>query len=361
MRKGILFAGLATTAMLAGCASGDPITVAAVPNRGTIGIAMPTTTLVRWVADSENMQKQLKLLGYRSELVYAQNDVAKQVSQIEEMVKKKDKVLIVGSVDGSALKVPLQEAADAHIPVIAYDRLIRDSPNVSYYATFDNYKVGVMQAGFIASRLGLRAGKGHHTIELFAGSADDNNAHFFFRGAMSILRPYLSSGKLTVRSGETRFAQVATPAWDGPVAERRMAGLLKNHYTAAHVDAVLAPNDGIARGVLTALKQTGYGRAGKPFPVVTGQDAELDSVKLIAAGEQTETVYKDTRELAKVAVQMTDSLLKGGTPDVNDTKQYTNGVKTVPSFLLQPVEIDKSNYRRVLVGGGYYTAAELGS
>ena len=341
----------------AGCAGGAGPSVDAV-DRGTIGIAMPTTTSPRWISDGANIERQLKLLGYKTDLRYAQDDPAKQASQLQDMVARHEKALVVASIDGTKLKDALQQAADAKIPVIAYDRLIRETPNIDYYATFDNFKVGVVQASAIVSALGLDKGEGPFTIELFAGSADDNNAIFFFNGSMSVLKPYLDGGKLIVRSGQTRFAAVATQRWDGKIAQARMAKVLATSYSSTRLNAVLSPYDGISRGILTALQAAGYG-ARTPLPVITGQDAELESVKLVATGKQTETVYKDTRELAKVAVQITHSLLTGGEPQVNDTTQYDNGVKKVPTFLLQPVGVDKSNYQRVLVGGGYYTDAQL--
>jgi putative multiple sugar transport system substrate-binding protein len=340
---------------LAGCGGGDPDDIAATPDRGGIGIAMPTTKSERWIADAENLARQFTLLGYRPHVQFADDDVKAQISQIEAMVAQGDKALVIGAIDGTALKGVLARAAAAKIPVIAYDRLIRDTGDLSYYATFDNFKVGVLQGTAILN--GLK-GRGPFNLELFAGSADDNNATFVFNGAMSVLRPQIDAGRLVVRSGETAFAKVATLRWDGAVAKQRMARLLAGPYRSARVDAVLSPYDGLSRGILEALGAAGYGGARK-LPVITGQDAELDSVKLIAAGKQTETVYKDTRELAKVAVQMTNSLLTGGRPEVNDTKQYNNGVEVVPTFLLQPVNVDKSNYQRVLVDSGYYTAAEV--
>ncbi|BCJ50297.1 sugar ABC transporter substrate-binding protein [Actinoplanes sp. NBRC 14428] len=344
----------------AGACSGVPEAEVVEADRGTIGIALPTTTSPRWVADGESMVRQFELLGYRTELVYGEDDVKGQISQLRAMIAKRDRALVIGSIDGGALKDVLAEAAAAKIPVIAYDRLIRDTGDLGYYATFDNFRVGVMQAAHIVEALDLAEGGGTDTVELFAGSADDNNATFFFNGAMSVLRPYLDSGRLRVVSGETSFAKVATQRWDGAVAKKRMERLLAGPLAGERLDAVLSPYDGISRGVLEALKAAGYGSARK-LPVITGQDAEIESVKLIAAGEQSQTVYKDTRELAKVAVQMTNSLLTGGKPEVNDTTQYDNGVKVVPAFLLQPVNVDKSNYRRVLVDGGYYTADQLSS
>lgn len=340
-------------ATVTGC-SGTSETAVEQPDRGTIGIAMPTTKSVRWVGDGKSIEQQLRLLGYKTDLQYAEDDVDKQISQIQAMIQGGEKALVVGAIDGTALKDVLASAATAKIPVISYDRLIRDTPNITYYATFDNFKVGVLQANSIVKALKLNGGGGTDNIELFAGSADDNNATFFFNGAMSVLNPYLKSGRLKVNSGETKFTTVATLRWDGAVAKKRMQRLLAGPLRGTPVDAVLSPYDGLSRGILEAFSE-----AGRKAPVMTGQDAELESVKLIAAGKQTETVYKDTRELAKVAVQMTNSLLLGGVPEVNDEKQYDNGVKVVPTFLLQPVNVDRTNYKRVLVDGGYYTADQL--
>ncbi|WIM99534.1 sugar ABC transporter substrate-binding protein [Actinoplanes oblitus] len=341
-------------ALLTGC-SGTAEPAVEQPDRGTIGIAMPTTTSIRWVGDGESIVRQFQLLGYKTDLQYAEDDVNRQIDQITSMIDGKVRALVVGAIDGTALKNVLADAATAKIPVISYDRLIRDTPDITYYATFDNYKVGVLQATTIIKALRLDSTGGSDNIELFAGSADDNNATFFFNGAMSLLRPYLRSGRLRVVSGETAFATVATQRWDNAVAKKRMKRLLAGPLRGKRVDAVLCPNDGIARAALEALQEDGY----RKLPVITGQDAELESAKLIAAGKQTETVYKDTRELAKVAVQMTNSLLLGGVPEVNDEKQYDNGVKVVPTFLLQPVNVDRTNYRRVLIDGGYYTADQL--
>jgi putative multiple sugar transport system substrate-binding protein len=321
---------------------------------------MPQQTSPRWVADGSNMAKQFEILGYTPDVQFGDDDPKKQIAQIEMMIERKDKALIIAAIDGSALTAVLQKAAAADIPVIAYDRLIRDSPAVDYYATFDNFKVGVLEATHLEQRLGLKSGKGPFTIELFAGSADDNNASFFFNGSMSVLNKYLRSGQLVVRSGQTDFAEVATQRWDGTVAGARMKKVLAASYRSERLDAVLSPYDGLSRGIIAACEAVGYGSKAKKMPLITGQDAELDSIKAIVAGTQSQTVYKDTRELAKVAVQMADSLLNGGKPQVNDTNQYDNGVKVVPTFLLQPVNVNRSNYQSVLIDGGYYTAAEVG-
>jgi putative multiple sugar transport system substrate-binding protein len=326
---------------------------------GTIGIAMPTKVSARWIADGSNMKKQFEKLGYKVDLQYANNDTSQQVSQVQNMITKGDKALVIAAIDGTAMNEVLQSAADSKIPVISYDRLILGTKNVDYYATFDNYKVGQLQGGSIVDELGLKSGKGPFNIELFAGSSDDNNTKYFFNGAMSVLQPYITSKKLVVRSSQTALNQVTTLRWDGATAQKRMDDILSSKYSSAKVDAVLSPYDGISIGIISSLKNAGYGTAKKPLPIVSGQDAEVPSVKSIIAGEQTSTIYKDTRQLAKVAVQQVNAKLTGGKPEVNDTKQYNNGTKIVPTYLLQPVLVTKDNYKSVLIDGGYYKASDL--
>jgi putative multiple sugar transport system substrate-binding protein len=327
---------------------------------GLVGIAMPTKSSARWVADGDNLVKSLGELGYTTDLQFAEDDIPTQVSQIENMITKGAKVLIIAAIDGTTLTETLQKAADAGIKVLAYDRLINKSPNVDYYTTFDNFKVGVLQAESIEAKLDLERAPGPFNIELFAGSPDDNNAGFFFNGAMSILQPYIDSGKLIVKSGQTEFPnQVGTLRWDGATAQARMDNILSSQYSDSRVDAVLSPYDGISRGIIASLKAVGYYSADKPAPVVSGQDAELPSVKSILADEQTSTVFKDTRLLAAQAAKMADQMLKGETVEVNDTTTYDNTVKVVPSFLLDMVSVDKSNVQKELVDSGYYTADQL--
>ncbi|MGO4109441.1 multiple monosaccharide ABC transporter substrate-binding protein [Paenibacillus sp. YAF4_2] len=326
---------------------------------GKIGISMPTKSSERWVGDGANMKKEFEALGYTVDLQYAEDVIENQVSQIENMITKGVKVLVIAAIDGESLTDVLQKAADADIKVIAYDRLIKNTEHVSYYATFDNFKVGVLQASYLEEKLGLKDGKGPFNIELFAGSPDDNNAYFFFDGAMSVLQPYIDNGKLVVKSGQTKMEQVATLRWDGATAQSRMDNLLSANYASDTVSAVLSPYDGISIGIISSLKGVGYGTADKPMPIITGQDAELASVKSIIAGEQTSTIFKDTRELAKVAVGMAQAVIEGKDAEVNDTKTYDNGVKVVPSFLLEPVSVDSTNYKQTLVDSGYYSEDEL--
>ncbi|GIG68182.1 multiple monosaccharide ABC transporter substrate-binding protein [Phytomonospora endophytica] len=329
------------------------------PKKGTIGIAMPTKSSERWVYDGDNLVKEFTALGYTTDLQFAEDVIETQVSQVENMITKGVQALLIAAVDNKSFTAVLQQAKDAKIPVIAYDRLIRETENVDYYATFDNLKVGVLQASYIEEKLKLADGEGPFNIELFAGSADDNNTSFFFNGAMQVLQPYLDSKKLVVRSGQTAMDQVTTLRWDGATAQSRMETLLSANYSSENVDAVLSPYDGISIGIISALKSVGYGSGSKKLPIVTGQDAELASVKSIIAGEQTQTVFKDLRELAKLAVTMTDAAINGKPATVNDTTSYDNGKKVVPTNQLDPVSVDKDNYKQALVDTGFYTEAQL--
>lgn len=328
-------------------------------DKGTVGIAMPTKASARWIADGDNMVKVLKARGYGTDLQYAEDDIPNQLAQIENMVTKGDKILVIASIDGTTLSDVLKQAADKGIKIIAYDRLIKGTPNVDYYTTFDNFQVGVLQAQSIENALGLKEGKGPFNIELFGGSPDDNNAFFFYNGAMSVLQPYIDSGKLVVRSGQTGMDKVSTLRWDGAVAQARMDNLLSAYYTDKKVDAVLSPYDGLSIGILSSLKGVGYGSGNLPMPIVSGQDAEVPSVKSILAGEQYSTIFKDTRDLAKVTADIVDAVESGNPVTVNDTKTYNNGIKIVPSYLLKPVVVDRSNWKEVLIGSGYYKESQI--
>jgi len=327
--------------------------------KGLIGVAMPTKATLRWIDDGNNMVKYLQEAGYTADLQNAEDDIPKQIVQIESMISKGAKVLVIGAIDGSTLGDALQKAADKGVKVISYDRMITKSKNVDYYATFDNFQVGVLQGESLVDALKLKDSAGPFNIELFGGSPDDTNAFFFHDGAMSVLKPYIDSGKLVVRSRQVGMEKVGTQRWDGATAKTRMDNLLTAYYRRAKVQAVLSPNDGLAIGILKSLKEAGYCTAALPCPYVTGQDAEVPSIKSIIAGEQYMTVFKDTRELAKVTVKMVDALMTGGKPEINDTKTYNNGVKVLPAYLLKPVVVDKSNYKKVLIDSGYIKEAEL--
>lgn len=328
-------------------------------DKGSIGIAMPTKSSARWISDGNSMVEQFEAAGYKADLQYAEDDIPNQLAQIENMITKGVSALVIAAIDGTTLSNALEAAAASDIPVIAYDRLIRGSEHVNYYATFDNFKVGVQQATSIVNALGLPDADGPFNIELFGGSPDDNNAFFFYDGAMSVLQPLIDSGKLVVKSGQMGMDKVGTLRWDGAVAQARMDNLLSANYTDITVDAVLSPYDGLSIGILSSLKGVGYGSGGQKMPIVSGQDAEVQSVKSILAGEQYSTVFKDTRELARVTVGMVEALLSGGEPEINDTTTYDNGMKVVPSYLLEPVSVDASNWEEILLGSGYYTKDQI--
>lgn len=323
-----------------------------------IGISMPTTSSSRWISDGYSMKEQFEEAGYSVTLEYAQDDIPTQVSQIENMITKGVKVLVIAAIDNQSLTDALSKANDAGIFVIAYDRLILNSPYVNYYATFDNFGVGVLMGQGIVDGLDLENEAGPFNLELFAGSPDDTNSGYFFNGAMSILQPYIDSGKLVVKSGQTAFDQVATLRWDGTVAQSRMENILTSTYSdGSVVDAVLAPYDGLSIGIISALRSNGYGlEAGDtPMPYITGQDAELASVQAIIDGYQSSTVFKDTRTLAGVAVSMADALLNGEEPEINDTETYDNNEGIVPSYLLIPVFVDITNWEEALIDTGYWS------
>lgn len=301
-----------------------------------VGISMPTKTSTRWISDGESMVKSFEELGYATDLQFADNDIPNQIAQIENMVTKGADVLVIAAIDGSTLSDVLAKAKEQGVLVIAYDRLISKTENVDYYATFDNFGVGVIQGTQIIEGLDLENQAGPFNVELFGGSPDDTNAFYFYDGAMSVLQPYIDEGKLVVQSGQMGMDVVGTLRWDGAVAQSRMENLLSANYTDKRVDAVLSPYDGLSRGIIAALRGVGYGTADQPWPVITGQDAEVASVKAMIAGEQTYTVFKDTRELAAQTAKMVDQALKGETVDINDTETYNNGVKVVPSYLLTP-------------------------
>ncbi|OOY10179.1 sugar ABC transporter substrate-binding protein [Thioclava sediminum] len=326
----------------------------------TVGISMPTKSSARWISDGNSMVEQFQEAGYDTDLQYAEDDIPNQLAQVENMITKGVDVLVIAAIDGTTLSNALANAKAADIKVIAYDRLIRDTPDVDYYATFDNFKVGVEQANSLVQGLKERfPDTKPWNVELFGGSPDDNNAYFFYNGAMSVLQPLIDSGDVVIPSGQMGMDTVGTLRWDGAVAQSRMDNLLSANYTDKQVQGVLSPYDGLSIGILSSLKGVGYGSGDMKMPIVTGQDAEVPSVKSILAGEQYSTIFKDTRELAKVTVGMVNAMLKGGEPEINDTETYDNGVKVIPSYLLQPVPVDKSNWEKVLIGSGYYTKDQI--
>ncbi|MBQ6090982.1 MAG: sugar-binding protein [Lachnospiraceae bacterium] len=320
-----------------------------------VGVSMPTKTLQRWNQDGSNMKEQLEKKGYEVDLQYADDDVATQVNQIENMISGGCKVLVIASIEGDSLGTVLAQAKEKGVKVIAYDRLIMNTDAVTYYATFDNFMVGVKQGQYIEDQLGLKSNAGPFNIELIAGSPDDNNAHIFFEGAMSILQQYIDNGKLVVKSGQKTFEQVATQGWKTENAQSRFEALIAANYAdGTQLDAVMASNDSTALGVANALASY----TGK-YPILTGQDCDIANVKNMIAGKQSMSIFKDTRTLAEKTTEMVDAILKGGEPPINNTTDYDNGKFVVPSYLCDPVFADVNNYQKLLVESGYYKAEQL--
>ena len=325
-------------------------------NGSKVGVAMPTKDLQRWNQDSDNMKKELEAAGYEVDLQYASNDVQTQVSQIENMINNGCGVLVIASIEGDSLGTVLATAKEKNIPVIAYDRLIMNTDAVSYYATFDNYMVGTKQGQYIIDTLDLDNAEGPFNMEITGGDPGDNNAKYFYNGAMDLLKPYIESGKIVVKSGQVDFEQVATASWATENAQSRMENILSSNYAdGTNLDIALCSNDSTALGVENALAANYKGN----YPIITGQDCDVANVKNMIDGKQSMSIFKDTRTLAAQVVKMVGQILKGETVDVNDTKTYDNGKGVVPSFLCEPVFADINNYKEILLDSGYYTEADL--
>ena len=352
MRKkflSVLLAGAMLFSVAVGCSSKKS-------GGKKIGVSMPTKSLQRWNQDGDNMKKELEGAGFEVDLQYANDDVSVQVNQIESMINGGCKVLVIAAINGDSLGTVLATAKEKDIPVIAYDRLIMNSDAVSYYATFDNYKVGTIQGEYIRDQLDLENAAGPFNIEIFTGDPADNNANFFYRGAMDVLNPYIDAGKLVVKSGQRDFDQVATAGWKTENAQNRMDAIIAANYAdGTQLDAVLCSNDSTALGVANSLEANYTGK----YPIITGQDCDVVNTKNMLKGKQSMSVFKDTRDLAKQVVEMVKAIMDNKEVPVNDKETYDNGVKVVPSFLCTPVFADANNYKTILVDSGYYTEAEL--
>jgi putative multiple sugar transport system substrate-binding protein len=326
-----------------------------------VGVSMPTQSLQRWNQDGANMKSQLEEAGYVVDLQYAgDNDLPTQINQIENMISSGCSILVIAAINDSSLTQVLEGAKENGVTVIAYDRLIKDTDAVSYYATFDNWLVGTTQGNFIKDRLDLENAEGPFNIELFTGDPADNNINYFFGGAMEVLSPYIEEGKLVVLSGETEQAVVATPSWSTEESQMRMENLIAAHGygpDGTKLDAVLSSNDSVAHGITNALVAAGY--TAENFPLIPGQDCDITSTKNMIAGIQAMSVFKDTRTLAAKVVEMIEAIVNGTEVPINDTTTYDNNVLVVPSFLCEPVFADINNYEELLIESGYYTLEQL--
>ena len=322
-----------------------------------VGIAMPTQSSERWINDGANMKKQLEAKGYEVILQYAEDDVQMQVSQIENMVAQQVDCLVIASIDSVALTGVEQQAKEAGIPIIAYDRLLMDTDAVSYYASFDNEGVGRAIAEYVEKKLDLANTTETYTIEFFMGSPDDNNAVLLYNGIMKVIQKYLDNGTLVCKTGKVAFEDNCTLRWSQETAQKRCEDILAGFYADEDLDICMTAYDGLAYGCRSALEGAGY--TAENWPLITGQDAELMAVKNIIGGYQTMSIAKDTRLLAEKCVTMVDAVLTGSEPEINDTTTYDNGVFVVPSYLCTPVAVDAENYTEVLIDTGYYTAEQV--
>ena len=316
----------------------------AYPKDSSIGVSLPQKTSENWVLSEKLFNDGLKEAGFKPDVQFANGGVSEQQNQISTMVTKGAKVIIVGAIDGAQLGTQLKQAKDSGATIIAYDRLLLNTENVDYYVAYDNFKVGELQGQALLDGMKAKKPEGPYNIELFAGSPDDANAKVFFDGAMSVLQPKIDDGTLKVVSGQKTFPQAVTQGWRDAEAQKRMETIISGSYSSANVDGVLSPNDNLARAILRAVKA-----AGKPLPVVTGQDSEVASVKSILAGEQYSTINKDTRKLVEHAITMVKDIQAGKKPEINDDKSYNNKVKTVPAYLLEPVIVTKENVKTAYV------------
>ncbi len=323
---------------------------------GKIGVAMPTKDLQRWNQDGSYLKTELEKAGYTVDLQYASDDIPTQVSQLENMINNGCQLLAIASIDGDSLGTVLDKAKEKNIKVIAYDRLLMNSDAVSYYATFDNYMVGTKQGQYIEEQLGLKDGKGPFNLEIVTGDPGDNNAKFFYKGAMDVLTPYIESKKLVVKSGQVDFDVVATAGWKTENAQSRFDTIIAGNYADGTVlDAVLCSNDSTALGVTNSLEANYTAK----WPIITGQDCDKPNVKNMIAKKQSMSIFKDTRTLAAKVVEMVDAIMKGGEAPVNNTEDYDNGKIKVPSFLCEPQFADINNYKELLIESGYYTEEDL--
>ena len=321
-----------------------------------VGVSMPTKDLQRWNQDGDRLKNGLEKAGYAVDLEYASNSTTTQAQQIQNMIDSGCRVIIVTAIESSSLSLVLENAKKNGITIIAYDRLILDTANVDYYVTFDAYVTGTLQAQYIVNALDLDKAAGPFNIEITSGDMADANGELFYKGAMDVLQPYIDSGKLVVKSGQATLKETSTDSWSTDRARGRAENIIGSYYLdGTQIDAWLCLNDSTALGVETALETVYTGK----YPIVTGQDCEIENVKNIINGKQAMSVFKDTRTLVEQTVKMTTQVLEGQTVDINDNSTHNNGVKTVPSYLCTAIVVTKDNYITILIDSGYYTSDQL--
>lgn len=340
-----LVISVAAVMPLAGCAKEEA---------KTIGVSLSSKELARSLKDEEYLTKDLSEMGYKVDVQFGQGDANIQASQIENMIMSGVDGLIISPWDASSMTKVVEMAHENNIPVIAYDANILNSEYVDYYSADDLLEIGAVQAQYIVDHLDWSQADSYN-LEIVAGDPADSNATYFYNGALNVLKPFIEDGRLVVQSGQIDFAVTGTPGWDASKAQARMDTILSTYYTDKHIDAVLCSNDGVALGVISALKSVGYGSSDLPLPITTGQDCDAASIKSIIAGEQTMTAFKDIRELAENGAYMIDCLVKGEEPKIENPVIYNNGVKDVQAMVVEPKALDITNYKELLFDSGYYS------
>ena len=317
-------------ATLSGCGS------TAQEKSKNIAVCFPNTTS-SWQRNGDSLQKLLEEEGFTVNVQFSAT-IEEQQQQVKDVIGKNPDCIVIGAIDSAAFVEVLENAKKKNIPVIGFDRIISNTDAISYYASFDNGAIGDGMGEYIAAALNLKNGGGPFNIEFFAGGPSDNNAHIFFENTMKILEPYLRSGQLVCRSGQTTFEQVAVADWNSANARPRIQELMNRYYTDAPLQVILSPNDDIAGVILDEI-----GKAGKPYPIISGLDGDPAAFERIKNGQQTFTIAKDPDVLTAKCVRMIKAVVEGTQPDINDVTNYNNGVKVVPSYLCTPMIIDKTN------------------
>ena len=326
-------------AALTGCGGQKDDKVAGKPAR-TVPVLFAYSS-DSWQRNGVALKEALEKNGYSVDL-QLDRTAEDQTEHLRSAVGKKPLAIIVGAIDSDAMKDALAEAAKQGIPVIAYDRLIMNSPHVSYFVGFDSKEIGRMQGRAVEKALQLKETSGSDNIEIFAGDPRDNNSHLFYEGAMEILQPYLDKGRLAIPSVEADFRKTATNDWSAQNAKVRMGRILQLTYANDRpLSAVLSPNDTLAGGIREALDLHYKGE----WPFITGLDADPEGVRAIASGRQLMTIDKPPALPVKECLRLVQDIAKGQTE--SSPVMLNNGVKEIPAFLCAPTAIDKSNLESV--------------
>ena len=332
----------------------------------SVGIVLPTKDEPRWIQDEARFRDALTAAGHDVEILFSEGDSAKERANVDSLITKGIKVLILTPHDGSAAAAAAEAARAAGVKVNSYDRLILDTEAVDYYVTFDSIAVGEAQAQYLVDKA---TGTGN-PLYLFAGAASDNNAFLFFEGAWNVLQPKIADGTFVIKNSSEAEAlqdkaeltrdemgQIVgqiTTNWDFNTAK----SLAESNLTAASAEDkgdvfILAPNDGTARAIADAFAAD----SDVSSYVVTGQDAEVASVQYIIDGKQSMTVLKDVRTLVSDAINAAVTFVEGGTPE--ETTTYNNGAIDVPAKPSEVITVDQSNVQEAVIDSGYWPASEF--